>query len=157
MIKIFPIDGYQNSFQETQQPVTAICKARIMKQVLIVDDDEQIRDMLKFFFEDSNFVAYTASNPRDGRLLYEMHPNSVVITDMFMPDRGGFGLIKQLKAQFPQVRIIAMSGGVNIGIGGIRNGRGKSLDLAKKYGVNYVFAKPLDMDELLARVLTLCN
>jgi two-component system, chemotaxis family, chemotaxis protein CheY len=128
-----------------------------MKQVLIVDDDDQIRDSLKFFFEDSDFKTYTAANPREGRLLYEMHQDCVVITDMFMPDRGGFGLIKDLKEQFPNAKIIAMSGGVNIGIGGFRQGKRKSLDLAKNYGVNYVFAKPLDMDELLASVLTLCQ
>ena len=128
-----------------------------MKQVLIVDDDDQIRDLLKFFFEESEFETYTAANPREGKLLYKMHPDSIVITDMFMPDRGGFGLIKDLKDQFPNAKIIAISGGVNIGIGGIRQGKGKSLDLAKNYGVNYVFAKPLDMDELLESVLTLCN
>ena len=66
------------------------------------------------------------------------------------------GLSNYLKEQFPNAKIIAMSGGVNIGVGGFKQGKRKSLDLAKNYGVNYVFAKPLDMDELLASVLTLC-
>ena len=128
-----------------------------MKQVLVVDDDEMILEMLKFFFQDNDFETFTASNPQDGRLLYEMHPNCVVITDMFMPNRGGFGLIKELKENFQDVRIIAISGGVQVGLGGMSQGKNKSLDLAKKYGVDFVFKKPLDMDELLVSVLSLID
>jgi len=125
------------------------------KQVLIVDDDEQILEMMKLFFEDNDFEIYTASNPQDGRLLHEMHPGCVVITDMFMPQRGGFGLIKEIKDNFPDAKIIAMSGGVQVGIGGITQGKEKSLNLAKQYGVDFVFKKPLDLDKLLECVLSL--
>lgn len=126
-----------------------------MKQLLIVDDDEMILEMLKLFFEDKGFETLTAADPQKARLLYEMHPDSIVITDMFMPFRGGFGLIKDLKDHFPNVKIIAMSGGIKIGFDKVNKGKQKSLDLAKGYGVHSVFQKPLNLNELLGCVLSL--
>jgi DNA-binding NarL/FixJ family response regulator len=74
--------------------------------------------------------------------LYRANPTDLIITDLIMPEKEGIETIMELKKDFPDVKIIAISGG----------GRSKPesyLNLAKQLGAKRVFPKPIDREELL--------
>ncbi len=66
----------------------------------------------------------------------------MVITDIFMPEKEGIETIRDLKRQFPQVKIIAMSGGG-------RKGNFDFLEMAETLGADRSFSKPFERQEML--------
>ena len=116
-----------------------------MESVLIIEDDEYVRQMLKQTFERAGYEVATASNGRVGVQMYESQPFSVVITDIIMPDMEGVETITYLKKRNPDVKIIAISGGG-------RNNPQSYLSLAERLGAAFTFTKPVDRQELLEAV-----
>jgi YesN/AraC family two-component response regulator len=76
---------------------------------------------------------------------YREKPADLIITDLIMPNKDGIGMIIDLKKEFPEVKIIAMSGG------GVNRPEGY-LDGAKKLGANRTLTKPIDRDKMLTAV-----
>jgi len=121
-----------------------------MARILVVDDDEQLRAALKRFLEKEGFQVIDASNGAAGLEILNNDPVDLVITDIFMPEREGIGMIMELQQDIPDVKIIAISGGGNV----------ESVDfleLAGNLGANKVFQKPFTHKELLAAVRELLN
>ncbi len=112
-----------------------------MKQILIIDDESQIRCMLNKMLEKEGFSVITASDGKEGMNLFNKWPADLVITDIIMPDKEGIELIMELR-QHSDVPIIAMSGG------GLSSPF-EYLELAKLLGANAVFEKPIHRKELL--------
>ena len=79
--------------------------------VLIVDDNSDMRSFVRIVLERAGFEAQVAADGERALDLQRAHPVDVLITDIFMPERDGIELIHQFKSAFPQVKIIAMSGG----------------------------------------------
>ena len=77
--------------------------------------------------------------------LYGESATDLIITDLIMPKKGGLGLIRELRSEFPEVKIIAISGG-----GGL--GPVEYLPLSKKLGALRTLEKPVSKDELLKTV-----
>jgi len=115
-----------------------------MSRILIVDDDEQLRTMLRMFLQSAGHEVLEAS---DGRLIgkaLEQHPD-LIVTDVLMPGTDGLEVIIELRRKNPNVRIIAMSGGGSI--------KGQSyLTLAEKLGAKSSLAKPFSKSEFLDAV-----
>ena len=111
------------------------------KTVIIVDDDHDLRRTLCDFLDS---IGYSVQQAADGnnalKLVEEEHPDLVII-DIFMPDKEGISTIMELKNDFPNVKVIAISGGGQIG-------SSKVLDTAEKLGADAVLGKPFSMDEL---------
>ena len=82
-----------------------------MAKILIVDDDVDVRVLLRSFLEKDGHQVDEAVDGKEAVLLYRMNLYEIVITDIFMPEHDGLELIVELKVRFPDVRIIAMSGG----------------------------------------------
>jgi len=80
-----------------------------MRSILIVDDDEQVRSILKRFLSPDSEVI-EADNGVKGLRLYEEHPIDVVMTDIYMPDKDGLEVIRHLAGADRAPAIIAMSG-----------------------------------------------
>lgn len=78
--------------------------------ILVVDDDESMRNLLQRMLERMGFTVVTAINGRDGIERFREHPVDVVVTDMMMPGIDGIDLIRTLRGKWPDVRIIAISG-----------------------------------------------
>jgi CheY-like chemotaxis protein len=108
--------------------------------VLIVDDDDALRIMIKRLLTG---LGHTVLEARDGneaaRSCLEQPPD-LVITDLVMPDMEGLELIKMLRRTYEQVKIIAMSGGV-------RGERGNYLFMAESMGADYTLGKPFSIEE----------
>ena len=116
-----------------------------MARILIIDDDVQVLDMLKQTLECEEYEMVGSPNGKEGIRLHREDPVDLIITDIIMPEKEGIETIMELKRDFPDVKIIAISGGGIIG-------PEDYLHMAKILGAKRTFAKPVDRDELLKAV-----
>jgi DNA-binding NtrC family response regulator len=116
-----------------------------MARILIIDDEPQIRSMLTLMLERDGFEVVEASDGVEGIKAYRQHPADLIITDLIMPNKDGIGMIIDLKKEYPDVKIIAMSGG------GLNKPDGY-LKGAKKLGAYCTLTKPIDREEMLRAV-----
>lgn len=112
-----------------------------MARVLIVDDEIEIREVLKDMLKEEGFDVVEAANGDEAYALYSQHEIDVVILDLIMPKKDGIKSIIDLTRDFQDVRIIVMSGG------GL-----EQLNMAKRFGAQYVFSKPFRMKEMMDTV-----
>src|SRR5687767_14027836 len=101
-----------------------------MASILLVEDDEQLRPMLKLVLERGGHQVQEAGNGKEALKIYLRHPTDLVVTDLVMPDKEGLETILELRRIYPDVKIIAMSGGGRTG-----GGQGY-LELARKFGAD---------------------
>ncbi|WP_173048131.1 response regulator [Nitrospira sp. KM1] len=112
--------------------------------ILIVDDEDQVRRLIRSTFEEAGYRVTEASNGKDALTQYRMAPTDLVITDILMPDQDGLECITTLRRESPHVKIIAITGGSDmIGVLGF-------LDVAKMLGAHRTLQKPFEMKSLLA-------
>ncbi len=79
------------------------------RKILIVDDDEQIRNLLKAFLKISNWEIDCASNGEDALKLIEKKYYDLVITDYDMPQMNGEEFLKSIKSRFPNKHSIGIT------------------------------------------------
>ena len=111
-------------------------------RVLVVDDDAGIRNFLRMLLELEGYVVATVSNGNEALEVQRQDPAAVVVTDIFMPEGEGMETIVQLRAEFPLVRIIVMSGA-----GAYRGA--DYLQLARELGAAKALKKPFAPQELI--------
>ena len=116
-----------------------------MALILIIDDEPQIRSMLKLMLERDGYEVAEAPDGIEGIKIYRQNPADLIITDLIMPNKDGIGTIIDLKKEFPDVKIIAMSGG------GLNKPQGY-LKGAKKLGAACTLTKPIDRNEMLKAI-----
>ena len=116
-----------------------------MARILIVEDDEHIRTVFRRNLEGAGYEVVEASDGKEGLKAYRDYSPDLVITDIVMPEKEGTEMITELRRDFPDVKIIAVSGG-----GTIPSSR--YLVVARTLGVDRALAKPVHVDELLAAV-----
>ncbi|CAK8718547.1 Response regulator receiver domain-containing protein [Candidatus Electrothrix aarhusensis] len=121
-----------------------------MRNILIIDDDEQMRNLLCRAMEYAGFEVEAAADGRKGLRLFEENSYDLVITDLIMPEQEGMETITFLRKNHPDVKIIAISGGGRIG-------PETYLPAALELGANAAFAKPFPIDELINTVKELLN
>ena len=108
------------------------------KTVLIIDDEESIRDVLVNFFEELGYDILTARDGRGGIAEFNNNPTDLVITDIVMPRVEGIGTIREIRKQSKSVKIIAMTGFV-----------GSYLQEAVTLGADDSIGKPFTSEELI--------
>jgi CheY-like chemotaxis protein len=113
-----------------------------MARILVIDDDEQVLDMLYESLTREGYDVLRASNGEQGLRLYREEPVDLIITDIIMPEKEGIETIIELRQDFPDVKIIAISGGGRIGTKDY-------LQMAKIFGVQRTFTKPVAREQLL--------
>jgi len=113
-----------------------------MARILVIDDDEQVLDMLYESLTREGYDVLKASNGEQGLKLYREEPVDLIITDLIMPEKEGIETIIELRQDFPEVKIIAISGGGRIGTKDY-------LNMAKIFGVQRTFTKPVAREQLL--------
>jgi len=116
-----------------------------MERILIIDDEAQIRSMIRLILERGGYSVSEAPDGVEGIRHFREKPADLVITDLIMPNKDGIGLIIELKKEFPAVKIIAISGG------GLNRPEGY-LRGAQKLGAAYTLSKPINRQELLRAV-----
>ncbi len=113
-----------------------------MKRILVIDDDVQVRQMLRQMLEREGYEVVDAPDGEEGIRLYRDEPADLIITDIIMPEKEGIGTIFALRRDFPGVKIIAISGG------GRFVHKDDCLDLCRANGIPSL-SKPFDRKELL--------
>jgi CheY-like chemotaxis protein len=120
-------------------------RAPSQRSVLVIDDDENIRLLLRALLEHEGYRVVDAPDGNDGIKEFSRSPTDIVITDLIMPGKEGIETIRDLRQKFPQVKIIAVSGGGRIG-------PDSYLKMAKGVGALRTLKKPIERTELLEAV-----
>ncbi len=121
-----------------------------MNKILVVDDDQQIRNMLRVTLERENYAVVEACDGFEAVAAYKAETIDLVITDIVMPEKEGIELIMELKGYDPAVKIIAISGGGRIN-------PEDYLKWARRFGVDQTFCKPVDRQKLLESVASILS
>ena len=119
-----------------------------MARILVIDDDADLREVMRETLVSSGHEVVLASDGIQGLRLQRDRPADLVITDIFMPDKEGIETIRELRQEFPKVKIIAMSGG------GIHVRKPGYLSTASELGADIVLRKPFDQAVLLDSIVT---
>ena len=114
-------------------------------KLLVIDDDEQMRVLLRQVMEWAGHEVVEAADGREGTRLQRQHRADLVITDLIMPEQEGLETITALRRDYPGLKIIAISGGGRIGPEAY-------LPAARELGADRVFSKPFDVRELAETV-----
>ncbi|MDT8400885.1 MAG: response regulator [Bacteroidales bacterium] len=116
-----------------------------MAGILLVEDDNDLRMMLKDALEKRKHIITEASNGREALNKFKSPVTDLVITDLLMPEQDGIGLIMELRKMQPGIKIIAISGGGKIG-------PSNYLNVAKTLGADAVFPKPFNLNSFIEEV-----
>jgi len=117
-----------------------------MANILVVDDEEQLRTFLTLVLEEGGYDVKVAGDGIEALKSYHQHPVDLVITDIVMPEKEGIELIRELRNIYPKVKIIAMSGGSRNTV--LEN----NLTLAKYLGADFILSKPFSDEEILEAI-----
>jgi DNA-binding response OmpR family regulator len=113
--------------------------------VLVIDDDGQVRAFLRHCLERAGHRVAEAEEGGRGLALCREEAPAAVLCDLYMPGKEGLETIRELRAEFPGVPVIAMSGGHP-------RVSGDFLVVAAKFGAAGTLAKPFSPAALLAAV-----
>jgi len=113
----------------------------MMQKILIVDDEAELRDVLRETLERENYIVSEAANAEEMRQVFDAEKFDLVLLDLMLPDEDGLSLTRYLKER-SDVGVIILTG------------KGESVDLiiGLEMGADDYVAKPYNRRELLARI-----
>ncbi|MDH4125013.1 MAG: response regulator [Gammaproteobacteria bacterium] len=123
-----------------------------MTRVIIIDDEEDIRCVLKEILVRAGFEVDAAANSEDGLDLLREKGADLVITDVVMPGNDGVATAYDIRMEFPNTKIIVISGGGNVASQGYQPCAIKTeayLASASVVGANVTLTKPFNRQELV--------
>lgn len=120
-----------------------------MKKILLVDDEQDIVETLKFVLESEGYTCFCAYNGEDGlKLAKEIVPDLMVL-DVMMPKINGFKISRLLKydAKYKNIPIIMLTA----------RSQESDKQIGEETGADVYITKPFDLDEVLSTVKRLLN
>ena len=115
-------------------------------RVLVIDDEEDIRDVAKLLLESFGYEVVGVEDGRGALKALEAGAFDLVITDMLMPEMDGVELINELRRQSPDQKVLAISGGGHAP-------KESYLKIAQLCGAQGILAKPFNRDQLVEAVV----
>src|SRR5438445_2285297 len=109
------------------------------RDILIVDDDRQVREVLHQIFEAAGYKCLLANDGREGVEVFKAGRPPLVVTDLKMPGITGIELLQQVRVVDDGVAVIVLTGAANV----------KTAFASLKLGAHDFIMKPVYMDELL--------
>lgn len=112
------------------------------KRILLIEDNALARYTMREILEEANFEVEEAESGEEGVAMQRARSFDLVVTDIIMPRKDGLETIRELKEAYPDLPVIAVSGG----------GRTRDtdiLDIAQKTGADRILHKPFTNDELV--------
>lgn len=125
-------------------------KKASMQSILVIDDDKLMCLALARILASAGYSVAQAFNGDEGLQMYRSQKFDLVITDLIMPDKEGIQIIRELRKEDSQIRIIAMSAG----------GRGGATDYlkwARLMGAKQCLSKPIKREDLLNAVTSVLD
>ena len=112
-----------------------------LNHILVVDDDDRIRNLLKEYLNDKKFVVSTAQNSEEAKIKLSHFKFDLLVLDVMMPGQNGYELVKEIKDDnCPPIILLTAKGEVE--------NRIKGLEL----GADDYIGKPFEPKELLLRI-----
>jgi CheY-like chemotaxis protein len=115
------------------------------RTILLVDDDESVLKTIGPMLQDAGYRVIPVNTARAGLDHLQGNAVDLIITDIVMPEMEGIEFIRHLKGRFPEVPVVAISGGW-------RTSEIDFLAFAKKLGAHSVLEKPFGRKDLLEAV-----
>ena len=110
--------------------------------ILLVDDEEDIREVLSISLMDAGYTVHTAENGEEGLKKFRELKPPVVLTDIKMPGMDGIELLRRIKADDPETEVIMITGHGDMDLA-IRSFKDEAVDF---------ITKPIDVDALQVSV-----
>jgi CheY-like chemotaxis protein len=110
-----------------------------IQRVLVVDDEPALLKAIATILQGAGYEVFTAANGREARAMASEHQVQLLITDLGMPDEDGIELVRRLKAEGHDLKIIAMSGTFGPDL----------LKAARLLGADATLGKPMKASQLL--------
>ncbi len=104
-----------------------------------------MRSIIRQMLEGAGYKVMEAPDGKVALCLFKENPADLIVTDIIMPKKEVLETISEFKQKYPDVKIIAISGGGHVD-------KGHYLDMAKKFGADKTLAKPFEKEELLKAV-----
>ncbi len=123
---------------------TPLVPTPLQQRILLADDDEAVRSVLRRSLERAGYEVREASDGRAALKLLASTPADLIITDLVMPEMEGIEFILAMRKTHPKLPVIAMSGG------GRAVGPDDYLKIARACGAVKILAKPFETEQLLA-------
>ena len=114
--------------------------------ILIVDDDNRIRDLLKEYLKENNYIVSTSENAENAKIKLTHFKFDLIVLDVMMPGQSGYDLTKELKKRM-EIPIILLTAKGEV------ESRIKGLEL----GADDYISKPFEPKELLLRIKNIIN
>jgi DNA-binding response OmpR family regulator len=117
--------------------------AQEKKKVLLVEDDESVRQLVRITLEMNEYEVVEAKDGLEGLLLLEMHRPAAVVLDLMMPDVGGERMLAQLRAtpETKRTPVVIITGKPEV-----------APEVIGLVGKENFFPKPFDPDAVVARL-----
>lgn len=109
-----------------------------MKKLLVVDDEGEICEFLKAFFEERDFEVFTATSGEAALRVVESQKPQLVLLDIQMPGMNGVETLKKIKQKFPSVKVIMVTAVETR----------ERIEEAIRGGADNYITKPLSLDYL---------
>ena len=113
-----------------------------MVKILVVDDEERVRELLREILEDTGYEVAVAGSGREGLSLFDSQRFDAVFTDLGMPGMSGWELARAIRERDEQLPLAVITGW------------GESVAAAEKESaqVNWILTKPFSMAQILGIV-----
>mgnify|MGYP001492476328 CR=1 FL=1 len=118
--------------------------------ILIVEDDHELREMLRLSLTRRKFTVIEAGNGKEAIAHFKPSVTDLVIVDLIMPEEDGLKVIMRMKQIKPEIKIIAISGGG-------KAGPANYLQLARTLGADEAYPKPFSLHDLISRIETMLD
>jgi len=112
-----------------------------MARILVVDDEAAVLEIMRRSLERAGHTVTTATNGAEALRLYRADPPDLVVTDLYMPETAGVTMIRELRSDYPDGLILAVSGGGQSMTGDV-------LADAEAYGADASLGKPFTPKQL---------
>ncbi len=117
-----------------------------MKKVLIVDDALESRITIKKLLSLYNFQILEASDGLEAWKLIIKEKPDLILLDLYMPNKDGFEILKEIKEEWLDIPVIILSGDNSL----------NTIDACLKYGASAFVSKPLIKEDFNNAIKTLC-
>jgi DNA-binding response OmpR family regulator len=131
--KLFTPDALARKVREV---LGAAPKAR---SILIADDDEQVRSLLREILQKEGYEVFEAPNGKQAVERMNLQETDLLMIDLVMPEQEGLETIRSLRKERPSLKIVAMSGAF----------AGEFLPVANVLGAGATLKKPFAVEEVL--------